>query len=204
MSRRHLAVQAAVLDRLGDMLLPDRIAPIQVSDGAGHFEDAAVGAGRKAEPISDQLQHPTAGRVRLTELLYETGCHLGVAVNFGAPETIPLDLPGTLHATADGPGAFTLAAVGQIAVLDGGNLDVDIDPVQKRPGDAGPVALDHDRRAGAGVEGISQIAAGAGVHGRHEHEARRIGKGHERAGDGDATVLQRLAENLQDMFLELR
>jgi len=42
-----------------------------------------------------------------------------------------------------------------------------------------------------------------GIHGRHEHEARRIGERHERPGDGDPAVLQGLTEDFEDVLLEL-
>ena len=51
-----LPVQAAVLDRLGDVLLADMVAGVQVGDGAGHLEDAVVGAGREAEPVGDHIR----------------------------------------------------------------------------------------------------------------------------------------------------
>lgn len=117
------------------MLFPHRIASVQISNSAGHFEDPAVGTGRKTETVGDQFQQSAAGCVRFAELLYETGCHLGIAVDLGTLEAIPLDPAGTLHAATDLPGAFPLAAVGQIPILDGGNFDMDVDPVQQRPGD---------------------------------------------------------------------
>jgi hypothetical protein len=48
-------------------------------------------------------------------------------------------------------------------VEDAGDLDVQVDAVQERSGEAGAVALDHRRGAGAVVFRVSEEAAGAGV-----------------------------------------
>lgn len=41
-----------------------------------------------------------------------------------------------------------------------------------------------------------------GIGGRHQHEAGGIGQGRRRAADGDLTVLQRLAQHFQHVFLK--
>ena len=46
--------------------------------------------------------------------------------------------------------------------------------------------------AGAGPLGIAQEAAGAGVHGRHQHEPGRVGQRGGRPGDGDLALFQGL------------
>ena len=46
---------------------------------------------------------------------------------------------------------------------------------------------------------MTVIAAGAGVHARHEHEARRIFHGIFRSGDGDGAVFDRLAEHFEHL-----
>lgn len=51
---------------------------------------------------------------------------------------------------------------------------------------------------------VGEVAAGAGVHGRHEHEVRRVGERLGRAGDGHPAVFQGLAQHLQNVLLELR
>lgn len=142
------------------------------------------------------------GGVRLAELPDEAGGHVGVAVDFCSLEPLPLYIPGAFHPLPDRRGAFSFAPVGELAVFYRRDLDVDVDPVQKRPGDAGAVALDHDGCAGALVLGIAAVSAVAGIHGGDEHEAGRVGDGHEGPGDGDPAILQGLAQDLQDVFLE--
>ena len=43
--------------------------------------------------------------------------------------------------------------------------------VEERPADAGAVSLDLWHGAAAFVARIAEVAAGAGIHGGHEHEA---------------------------------
>jgi hypothetical protein len=42
---QSLPVQALVLDRLGNVLIPDNLTPLQVGDGPGHLWNAGVGPG---------------------------------------------------------------------------------------------------------------------------------------------------------------
>jgi hypothetical protein len=197
-----LPIQAPVLDRLGEMLLTNGFTPLQVGNRSRHLEYPGKGAGGESQPVGDQFQHPVPGSVQFAVPPEMAGVHLGVAVNFRPPEAISLDAPGAFHPTGNHCGTFRLGPVGQVAIANRGNLHVEVDPVQKRSGDPGAVPLEHYRGAGALVSQISQVAAGARVHGGDQHEAGGIGHGGERPGDAHPTVLQRLAENFQDMFLE--
>jgi len=42
-------IQTPILDRLGEVLLADALAPLQVGDGPGKLEDAGEGAGGEAD-----------------------------------------------------------------------------------------------------------------------------------------------------------
>ena len=79
-----------------------------------------------------------------------------------------------------------------------------IDAVQQRPGDAGAVLLNLLGGAGAGLLGVAVIAAEAGIHRGHQHEAGREGDGGGGPGDGDHAVFQGLAQHLQGGALEFR
>jgi len=81
---------------------------------------------------------------------------------------------------------------------------VDVDPVEERPRNFAAVLPDLLGGAPAGPVGICVMAAGTGVHSRHQHEA---GGEHGRdrgPGDGDAPVFQGLPQNLQGVLPELR
>src|SRR5690606_30754634 len=82
-------------------------------------------------------------------------------------------------------------------------FDVDIDPVQQRPGDLIQITMDPGRSADTFLQERSKVPAGARVHSRDQHEIR--GKG-ERAccsTDSNFFLFQRLPQNFQDMTLEL-
>jgi len=65
--------------------------------------------------------------------------------------------------------------VGQVAVFDCRNFDMDVDPVHERPGDAGAITMNVTGGAGAGVGRVAEIAAGTGVEGRDKHDPCRVG-----------------------------
>ena len=49
----RLPIQAPILNRLSNVLFMNIRTAIKIGNGAGHLENAGVGAGRKAETISD-------------------------------------------------------------------------------------------------------------------------------------------------------
>ena len=63
----------------------------------------------------------------------------------------------------------------------------------------GDVALNHGRGAHALARLVVEVAAGAGVHGGGEHEARGEAERHGGACDGDGVVFERLAEDFEDV-----
>ena len=81
-----------------------------------------------------------------------------------------------------------LLVLGQVFVFHGRNLDVQIDPVEQRTGDARKVTLDQGRRTAAFVQRVSVKTARAGIHGRGEHESRGEGQRHRGPADGDLPV----------------
>ena len=83
------------------MLLTDGFAYLKVGDGPGDFEDPGEGAGREAEPVGDQFQHPVAGGVEFAVLPEVAGVHLGVAVDLRPLGAINLEITGTFHMASD-------------------------------------------------------------------------------------------------------
>jgi len=77
------------------------------------------------------------------------------------------------------------------------HLDVQVDAVQQRAAELALVARHLVGRAAAAALCTAPEAAGAGVHGRNQLEARRKLRAVRGAGDGDAAGLQRLAQGLQ-------
>src|SRR2546423_14865120 len=91
-------------------------------------------------------------------------------------EPVPLHRASPVHALTHGFARLTPALIGERAVLDGRDLEVDVDAVEQRTGHAREVALHAERAADTVMLRISEIAAGTGVHRGGEHEARGIGE----------------------------
>ena len=111
-------VQTPVLDRLGEVLLADMLATLKIGDGPGYLEDAGEGAGREAEPVGDQFQHPVAGGIQFAVLPEVAGGHQGVAVDLRSLEQLNLDIPGAFHEVGDCRETLRLGPVGQVVVAD--------------------------------------------------------------------------------------
>ena len=67
------------------------------------------------------------------------------------------------------------------AVAAARDVDVQVDAVEQRPGEARAVGRDARLRAGAGAQRAAEVAARAGVERRHEHEVGRVDDGAARA-----------------------
>ena len=81
---------------------------------------------------------------------------------------------------------------------------MDVDAIEQRAGDFSHVALDHWRGAHALARLVIEVAAGAGIHGRGQHEARRKAERHRGAGDGDGVIFKRLAHDFEHIARKLR
>ena len=104
-----------------------------------------------------------------------------------------------------------MAAVGfardgsdQLGLARRGNFELDVDPVRERPRNAPAVARDALRRATAAAAGRAAVAARAGVHRRNQLEAGGKLRLARRAHDRYPTRLERLAQRLQHVAIELR
>jgi hypothetical protein len=108
--------------------------------------------------------------------------HVGVAEQISC-EALELALAGGVDALADLRRVFAIGPRGQVVVGEGGDFDVDVDPVEEGAGDAGAVAVDGGRGASTGAPRIREVAARAGVH-RAEDRAglERLGPHPSRSG----------------------
>ncbi len=79
----------------------------------------------------------------------------------------------------------------------GGHGYLQIDTVQQRAGDASTVLGHLLRSATAGLEGVTQMTSGAGVHGSHQLEAGREGCSAAGAGDVSLPGFQGFAQYIQ-------
>ena len=198
-----LAIKTSILDGFGQMGLFDALAAGEVGDGAGDFEDARVAAGREAEAVGDHLQQFVSGLVHRTELADVAGLHLAVGVQAEGFQPLPLQLPGGFDPGADGGGGFAVDGIGEILVRHPGNFDMQVDAVEQRTGEAGAVALQHRRGAGAFAQAVAEKTAVAGIHRCHQHEIGGIGETGSGAADADLAVFEGLAQHFQHIFFEL-
>ncbi len=87
------------------------------------------------------------------------------------------------------PGGALARGRAELPQLDRRHLDVEVDAVEQRSRDPPAVALDHRRRAAAVVAPVPAVAAGAGVHRRHQREAGREAQAGPGADHGDHALL---------------
>ena len=103
-----------------------------------------------------------------------------------------------------GGGFARIPGCQQIARGYATDLDMQVDAVQQRAGHARPVALNLVRCATAGAFCVAEKAAGAGIHGRDQLEAGRVGDPVTGAGEGDLAGFHGFPENLQAVTAEFR
>ena len=97
-----LAVQAAVLDRFGDVGSFDDLAAGQVGDGAGHLDDAVMGAHGEAQAPVGLLEQAAGFACERAVFLQVAAAHLGVGEDAQFFKALLLEGAGPLHAAADG------------------------------------------------------------------------------------------------------
>jgi len=145
------------------MRLLDGLASGQVGDGPRHLEDAGVGADGESEAVGDHLEPLLALLVDGAEAADVPRLHLGIGVQAEGAQAAELEFAGAVDAVADRPACFSVARIGELLVADAGDLDVQVDAVEQRSGEARALALDHRRGAGAVVLRVAEVAAGAGL-----------------------------------------
>ena len=95
---------------------------------------------------------------------HDAGRHGGVAADvrfFGEP--VRLHGAGGLDAGADGFGRFAGVGAVEVAEVDGRDLDVDVDAVEERAGEALAIRPQLIRGAPALAFRIPEVTAGAGI-----------------------------------------
>ena len=138
-------------------------------------------------------------------LFEETRCHSRVAICCRvAFKSRLLAFTRTNDPVANLARNFLHAFAGHVAIFDGRNLDVQIDAIEQRTGDALSITLHLERAATAFAFQIAEISARTRIHGGDQHELG--GKSHAARGarDGDFPVLERLAHHFQCRSFEFR
>lgn len=190
-------VEISILNRFKEVRGFHGIAIGEIGDGPTDAKNPVVGAGGQFE-----LLH------RVTEQLGERGRELDVFLDLpmihprvagrrGSGKAFRLAGAAGHHAFADRGGGFSRACLLKVLDRQCGCFNMDVDPVEERAADPGPIALNLGRRAAGGASIGAVVTIRRRVHRGNEHE--RTGKGDfsGTAGDGDTSVFERLAENLK-------
>ena len=159
------AVEGSILDGLGKVGHGQALRSVEVGDSPRHLEDAVVGAGGESLLLHGTLEQPLGVGAELAVGADLTRGHLRIRVDLLAilAEAFALALARGENSFADLGGAFGGGAPAQFLVLNGGNLNVNVDAVEQRAGDLGDVALDHRRGAHAFARFVVEVSAGASL-----------------------------------------
>jgi hypothetical protein len=159
LSLNETAIKTSVLDGLRDMRGTEGIATLQVRDGPGNLQYPGIGAGAQTQPLDrhfDELPRLLVERAGGADLAVG---HSGIQEGPVAGETIFLDGSRLLDPCLDGGGRFSCLPCRQIAVADGGDLHMDVDPVQQGAGDPPLVLADLLGRTAARAAPVSEKSA---------------------------------------------
>jgi len=150
------------------------------------------------------FEHLLTGGVEGAELSHLARAHATVEGVGAGAEAFFLYVAGgdDLFAHGFAGGAGLLRA--QVAERYGLHGHVYINAVDQRAADAIEVALDLRLAAFAGRARVGEVTAGAGVHGGDEHELGGEAYAAVAAGDGDATIFERLAQCFENSAGKLR
>ena len=147
-----------------DVWRGDGVGSDEVRDDAGKLEHTVEGARRELQALGGGAQEGLSRWLDFAVFAHFGGTHLGIDTHPLVPrEAARLALAGGQDALAHMGRGFGFSLAGQLFILDAGNLDVDVNAVEQRAGDALLVAADGAGRAGAGARGVAMVAARAPV-----------------------------------------
>jgi hypothetical protein len=115
----------------------DPVLAIEVGYRAGKAKHAVIRACGQAEPADGALEQQLASAVDPTVCAYRRGPHLRVREGAGLGRE-PALLPGSCldDAFADRRARFGRPFIGQLLFAQGGDIDVQVDAVEERSGNA--------------------------------------------------------------------
>ncbi len=93
----QLPIEAPIRNRFGDVAFLEMLGAVQVGDGAGHAEDAVVGAGGEAEAFHGGVEKFLAGFVEDAELAELPAGHAAIEAGAVGAEAVALAGAGGLH-----------------------------------------------------------------------------------------------------------
>lgn len=193
-----LAQGAAILDCFGDVDLADHFYAAKVGNGACHFQYAMVGARRPVQSRHRRTQQLLGSRVRPAMTVDFRGGEGAI----GLALALQLARKSLFHACGDCLRSFAGSLFQQVFLRQRGHLDLQVDAIQQRPGDAILVTRYTIGRATAFVGSMAKVAAWTGVHCGHQLEARREVGLACRTRNRDLAGFERFAQDFQHFSIE--
>ena len=177
----HPSIQGPQADRFRHVFVADAVRLREIRNGARHPEHTVTRASREVQLLHRPREKLPAARREhaVTAQL----AHRESLVRLAGP--IDLRRPSLDDASADRRGRLGGTGIG--VVTHARYLDVQIDPIEKRPRDARAVAQNLLRGTPAGAGRIAESPAWTGIHGRHELESGREARLAACARDGDGS-----------------
>lgn len=181
-----------VLQCFGNVVAADSVCALQIRQSAGDLEQAVGGSKGQGQALAGAFQ---PGFIRLGQRAMLAQPR-EIQERIGATLALLLML-SSLGDQRGGGGCVAAGLWGRVQRGDfAGDRQVQVDPIQQGPGEFVAIALD--------LLGRAHITAGAGVHRRHQLEARGEAHSVTGAGNHDVPRLQWLAQDLQHLAIKLR
>lgn len=203
-SGAKLSLELAELYGLKKVVVGRYIVCGEVSDGTGDTQNAVESTGRKAELLDSLQEHILLFSGKRAELTQHLTAQAGIAGDTGAGISAQLALACSEHSGTNRSAAFAIGFGQQARRVNRRHLDNHVETVEQRTGNLAAVAVDGRVIAAAAVAGVAEIAAGAWVHGSHQHEPAGEIHAAGGAGYGDNPAFERLAQGFECATRKLR
>ena len=197
---RLAPVQHAQRHSLGQMVGGNDRCVIKIGNGARHAQHPRAGPGRKRKPVDGGLHKRVAFGIEGAVFVEQRAGKFRIAAWPLAAVPLALHGPRLEHALAHLCRAYAVARTAKIGVGHGRNLHMHVYAVEHGARKARLVAHPLVVAAGALMRGVAVIAAGAGIHGGHQHACG--GKAHTVGStrNGGHAALKGLAQGLKGGF----
>ena len=172
-------IQITIADGFGDVVALHFLAAFEVGDGAGNFQDAAVGTGGEFEALHCHAQHVHRGGIGLCKLVEHAFGHLGIAVDASPLPTSPLGqvteafslyVAGTDNTLTNLFRRFAWLHLRQFRERNCLKFAMDIDAVKQRTADFIHILLYVDRKTNTFFCWMVVVSARTRVHASYQHE----------------------------------
>ena len=126
-------IQIPEIDGLAEVADFDVRAAVEVGDGAGHLQDAVVGAGGESETVHRLLQKLLPRLVDAAIFAHHPAAHLRIGEQPRVSrEPLLLDLPRRHDPLADLSTSLRRLVRGQLLVTDRDDLNMEVDSIHQR------------------------------------------------------------------------